>query len=407
MNAHMPGRRRRLLIAGAALAAITTPIAIAIAVVGLGRADDNEPSAHEGDSTFLELLALIPDRAETRFDLVLIDYDRFFSGLGMQRPRHFTSDSEEEAFEIRLAAESHAGNLPLVYGQGAAPGVLAGLGPNLSYVTQKSRLGYSLAEADGYVFAGRNPEAYEAVIGIFDRRRVTETISHCEDCSLTASRKVYAGFDYYVWDDQFRNNLRIRPGAPVFDDLGKAGRLAATSRFVMRTNWPAGIERMLDASAGNLPSLADNEDFVLMVGALDSMHAASAYVSACTLSRARVRAGLDALSPDERYLAQVFWGTQESEVVLKPYQVFAVAAVLEGEPSAALVFLHETPELAQANVDRLRHRFEFSTGFLSEIWRDVYSHLDITTDGRLLLARLYGVNPAAILPLGAPFLIHE
>jgi hypothetical protein len=265
-----------------------------------------------------------------------------------------------------------------------------------------------MAEMDGYVFAGRNPEAYEAVLGNFELKRVTDRISHCPNCGLTAVRKLYAGTEYYAWGDDFRNNLRVRPEAPVFDEQGKGGRLAASSRFVMRTNWSAGIERMLDASAANVPSLANNDDFLLTVGALDSMHAASAYVSACTFSRARVRAWLETMSPSDRFIGGLFWDTAEDEAVLKPYQVFAVAAGWEGEPFAVLAFLHETPELAQANVERLRQRLESSPGLKSEFWRDVYSNVDITTDGRLLFVRFDGgVNPDAILRYGGLFLIHE
>jgi hypothetical protein len=225
---------------------------------------------------------------------------------------------------------------------------------------------------------------------------------------MTAERREHSGTEYYAWGEDFRQHLRIRHEAPAFDDLGRGGRLTASSRYVLRTLWNEGMERMLDAAAGKSPSLADNEDFALIARALDAKQAVSAYVTDCNLSRARVNAWLDGLSAAGRSVASSRWEPPSTEVLLAPYRVYAIASAYDDGPVTILLLVHETSELAEANIERLRQRLERvrverGTGTL----RDVYSEVEIEAQDRMLIARLSGHGLPTFTIYNSPVLLHE
>jgi hypothetical protein len=407
MNAHMPARRRRLLYVGAAFVAISALVSVAIIASGIPFGDDQPASQEHATSNFLELMALIPDRPETRFDLTLMDYERGFSLLGLERPKRFASDDEEAAYRLLFLDRFVEEGLGFVSSDVARPSVIGGL---LWPVSPQEDVGFSLPNIDGYAIAGRDLEAYEAAVGDFDQRLVTGKISSCPNCGMTAERRNHGGLEYYAWGEDFRQHLRIRFEAPAFDDLGRAGRLAASSRFVLRTLWDEGIERMIDAATGSTPSLADNEDFALIAHALDVNNAISAYVTDCNLSRSRISAWLDNLTPSAAAAsASAAWETPSTETILAPYRVYGIASAFDDDGSGTLLLLvHETPELAEANVDRLRYRLgtvpvKPGGAMLSEIYSDVR----ITVEGRLLIAQLSGHGLPKFTIYGSPVLLHE
>ena len=128
----------------------------------------------------------------------------------------------------------------------------------------------------------------------------------------------------------------------------------------------------------------------------------------CTLSTARINAWLETLTPALRDEESGFWAAHYNQPILKPYQVYAIASGYDGEPFTIVVMLHASRELAEANVERLRHRLAcYHSPLMDGVIGDLYSAIEIKADGRLLIARLSGhADPNRIL-VGGPVLLHE
>jgi hypothetical protein len=163
------------------------------------------------------------------------------------------------------------------------------------------------------------------------------------------------------------------------------------------------MERMLDAASRHTPSLADDPGFGEVVHRLDQEQAFAAYISACTVSRARVAAWLEEADPAYRDEFARIWDVADGEAILKPYDVYAIASGFDGEPFTLLLLLHETPELARANVDRIRSRMETLAGGRSRL-AAIYSDIEVTGEGRLLVARFRG---GPVVLQSSPLLLHE
>jgi hypothetical protein len=100
------------------------------------------------------------------------------------------------------------------------------------------------------------------------------------------------------------------------------------------------------------------------------------------------------------------WTVPDGEVILKPYKVYAIATGFDGSPFTSLLLLHETPELAQANVERLRQRLETVAGGRARL-DERHPMIQVTASGRLLVAHLRGVPERDVVWQNSPLLLHE
>jgi hypothetical protein len=400
-------RFRRVALEAAVLLAVGVALAALIA-------NEDSDSSGKADSNFARLLALVPDTPEARFDLFLIDYDQLFNSLGVSRPPSTrSSETDIELVEKLEANWRLSGNHALAFGYPGTLGALSGLDVYSRAAPTTRAFGFGVADVHGYVYAGRNPSGFEAVVGRFDKESVTHSISHCSDCGKTPKTIEYAGTEYYAWGGDFKRDLRNRLKPPL-DELGVGGRLAGSSTYLLRTEWSGGIEQMLDASTGARPSLADDADMRMITRQLDALQTISAYVSYCTWTWPRVvdyqsrliedwidnlsrDAGGDPTGEVRSSLRQQFGLYRQGpppDNLLQPYQAFAVASGIRNqEPFTALILLHKTANQAQENAVRLRARLGATRSAYSRYWPDA-STIDISVSGRLVVARF----PRAISP---------
>jgi hypothetical protein len=76
---------------------------------------------------------------------------------------------------------------------------------------------------------------------------------------------------------------------------------------------------------------------------------------------------------------------------LLPYEAFAMGAGFDDEgPYLGVVIVHANPATAEANIDLLEGRIASGVSLLrGESWSDLIDDTVVSTDGRLLVAKLY------------------
>ena len=141
----------------------------------------------------------------------------------------------------------------------------------------KATLGFVSDDVEQSVHAGAMPmNIYQAVRGNFSKDDIdtaARTGPGNEDVEILS----HAGYEYYSWGEDREVNLtrrsNIRP-------LGRGHRLALVDDFVFWMLWTEGLTDMIDAYVDNIPSLADNEDYKLLAGALEELDTVNAFFSA-------------------------------------------------------------------------------------------------------------------------------
>ena len=95
----------------------------------------------------------------------------------------------------------------------------------------------------------------------------------------------YRDVTYYAWGADFAIDLgRVTPVRP----LGRGGRLALDGRFLYWVPWTAGMEALIDAGAGAVPTLGDDPAFSRAARALENAGVYSAILTDTPLLEAPV-----------------------------------------------------------------------------------------------------------------------
>ena len=244
--------------------------------------------------------------------------------------------------------------------------------------------------------AGVPPRQLHVLVGRFDpeagdegiRRGYRETRDPADGCPQMDTRS-HRGVEYYEWEDGLDDaNRRCRPGPAVLDFGGRGDSLAIQKQYVLGAYNNDGMERLIDTGLGELPSLADNQDFRLLARGMTELGAYSAYMSDETQS-------LDATLAARRDTGEslrVFRESLEASPLLRPYRAFATGAGKDEQGEyMALALVHDKEADAEDNVDLLRRRLNETSSFRSRIpWSDVFDtvNMEVRADGRLVLARV-------------------
>ncbi|MBA7558702.1 hypothetical protein ES708_00309 [subsurface metagenome] len=286
----------------------------------------------------------------------------------------------------------------------------------------KENLGFSGDEITSVIYAGALPvNYYQAVRGDFNREDVdnaAKTGPMNEKLELEVI--TYKGHDFYSWGEDFEINLAMRSN---IRPLGRGHRLALVDDFIFWVLWTDGIKEMIDSYEGNIPSLADNEDYWLLAGALEELDTVTAFFSAESQSQSHIKEvykGMLEEPSNERQ--QLFTEEVERQVRLKPYQALATGAGIDEKGYyLAIALLNPSEELARENATLLEQRINQSKIAMAwhsqsgDKWSDLIESMEIESKGRLTLARLYGAvvecwvnfNVMGIMGPYEPLLIHE
>lgn len=290
-------------------------------------------------------------------------------------------------------------------------------------------LALSPESVDQSLLAGAGPQQWEALRGRFDPDATEQALSACSgQCIPPDVREEYQGVTFYSWGEDFKGSLGDRLKPPAFDKQGRGGRIAVQDKYIFRTLWIDGMKRLIDASLGRRPSLADAEEFRLMAKELSELGAYSIFLSndtqrmfdldSLTVTLTGEPGAYDWLVNDDemrRKYKVFFWdsggrsvgvqldspleevqqirqGLQQSS--LRPYQAFGTGRGLDADGRyIGVVLVHTNEELAGENAVLLRQRIEETLNLAqSKPWSE-------TVDLENMEARVKGRLLVAILPL--------
>ncbi|MEX2158427.1 MAG: acyltransferase family protein [Dehalococcoidia bacterium] len=323
---------------------------------------EGAPSPQQGGeelpSRWLELLSQVPDTSEARSWTTMNDYARFRDAFGVALPA--TDAGERALFDYyqRLLFNDNGQSMAL------APADLTGIAtfpPRLAET--RTQLGFSIAEVDQDVWGGEYP--IRVLRGRFDQARIDEAIrAHGGSCT----------------------------GGGGIGETSRPGYTLVRGDYVYCSSTPEDLAAMLDAAAGERPSLADVPDFQLLARGLERLGTYTALFSVDreSYSVEEIAKGLAGPDAGEQRLESIRDGLQR-ETKLLPYDAFATGAGVDARgPYTAVVLLNADEPAARANMWRLQGRIDEGTSWVSgQPFREFIDGVDISSEGRLVLAKLY------------------
>ena len=142
--------------------------------------------------------------------------------------------------------------------------------------------------------------------------------------------------------------------------------------YVFRTVDTAGMKSLLDTQAGRLSSLADNEDFLLLAEAMDSMSAYSIFLT------------------DNVAVWQENNQTVLQSHLLHPYNALATGVGRDEQGFfMAVALLYDSLEDAEDDIAILERKIqEDDDSYLELPWNTRISATEFRTEGRALLGKL-------------------
>ncbi len=375
---------------------------VASVVLLLAACDSDESGGPSGDGVFMELLRLVPDDPAYRSSVVMGDVERTLEVLGIERPSGEYDEAVVQDFVIEVFQadlEGFRGALPAFFAVDTEEQFA------LSANADRS-LGFSILDVEQWVITGQPPEMPAAIRGSFDPGEIAATLEACDECP-PAETEDRSGWTIYAWGEDLEMDLSRRGQPPLFDSLGRAGRLAVSEHLIARTLATGTARAMVDAYDGT-GSLADVEEFRLAVTALTEMDALGVMVSDVTMGPE-----LAAELPD--HITEL-WEVREGDTVLVPYEVFAVGPGWDEGPYTAVALVHASEADAEENARRFEDRVNSTRMFTGSTPENLADHVDgveVEVDGRVLRARINGYalgiggfgGPILLAPI--PLLVHE
>ncbi|NQW22593.1 MAG: hypothetical protein HQ475_04015 [SAR202 cluster bacterium] len=374
---------RRVIFLGLVLLALT-------ALAACGGGEDAAPISGDSDtevSLFEELLGTIPDTPDTRKYVMINDYAAI-----------------REIFQIPLPGPEAGQPALLEYLTGIlGPGAHISQGP---FITGLHRDAVSNPRGEYLAFDGRNvdqsveagivPYILEIAWGRFDPAATAQALAACSECP-PPENVTYNSVPFYSWGGDGQGDFQNRSGPPAFDELGRGGRIAVSSKFVYRTVETPGMKAIIDSSSGVGQSLADVEEFRLLGQAMSGLGAYAAFFSHETHKIST--------TPDETVTFGTLPGIQDKLIdeigkstLLLPYLAFSTGVGKDDiGPYMALALVHLDAESAEENERRLEKRVTERSDYPEvQEWLDVLEGITSQVDGRVLSAKIRGDSPASI-----------
>ena len=337
---------------------------------------------------------MIPDTPETRQYLFINDFAKIRELFDISLPGEDAEESDLTEY-LKYLGGSHE-----VYeSEGALRPNLAAR-PSIAGMTSRD----DPIHRDSIGFDQRNFEQtvlvtdlenrdLEIIRGRFDPVATEQAINGCSECP-SHDGVIYNGVKLYIWGEDLAGDRKLRYRPPAFDTFGRGGRIAVTDDYVFRTIETHRIEMLIDATAGDRPSLAEFEEFRLIAAALDELDVYGALISIRTQSLGNYP--LPFSLPFGNRLEYILERLDESPL-LRPYRAFATAIGRDKDGHyMALVLVHENEVLAQENVGLIEKRLKDPGTLLRVDSKETFAEevnlrsVESQVDGRVLVAKLRG-----------------
>ena len=390
--------------------------------VDSGRVDSTTPLAEDvsrdtssGPSVgYEELLRTIPDTLENRRDVYIDDYTLARRLFDIPLPGPGDDETALQKFyDWEPSADDPVGDTVPVW----AFGGLAFFSP-LNYIgrlvaANVHHLAFDIRSMDQTIVAGPPDAKLDVTLGRFDPKSTDKALRSCSECP-TPDREEYGDVSYYSWGGDNEIHRGMKFGPPAFDQLGRGGRIAVLDSYVLHTWATDEMKSLIDALRDERPSLADFEEYRILVAGMSQLGAYSMFLTDNTFGlEASIEGYLKRPDATNEQAAQ--WRVEwEGPGTLRPYQAYGTGAGKdEVGPYTALALVHANGGPAEENVELLRRRIEEGSSSAYEIpWSDQIdvASLEIRSEGRLLLAKLRGPiskNSMAWVNSQGNFIVHD
>ena len=159
-------------------------------------------------------------------------------------------------------------------------------------------------------------------------------------------------------------------------------------RHIFYTVETPGMGALIETSSHRRTSLLAVEEFKLLAKAMSQL---GAYASLLTDQTISVESIVTAVLGQQEVVEQLRARLTASSA-LRPYVAFATGeGIDQGGVYMALALVHADTEAAKENVALLRQRINETSSLLTgQPWIELIDHIEINSDGRVLLAKLHG-----------------
>ena len=282
--------------------------------------------------------------------MVLInDYVRIRDAFNIPLPGPNAGQEELEQYLLDISERTN-------YGLAPSPFISGYSQHSFLQFEHRRHLAFDIREVDQTVEVGQPPSVFEVVGGRFNPNATDRALKDCSECSVPDLQE-HGDVNFYSWGEDPQLDISKQFSPPAFDQMGRGGRIAVLDDYVFRTVETPGMNALIDASRGNLPSLADAEEFRLLAQGMTTLEAYSILLSDMIQD---VGKDSDAwfsgneTQEDRLRLAEL----RKDFPILRTYQAFGTGLGRdEIGPYMAVVLVHADERTATKNADLLRARF--------------------------------------------------
>lgn len=351
-----------------ALAPATLVLALVAPLACAGEDDDLGGAGAQGSVS--QLLALVPDTDGTRRQVVYGSLARVRAEAGIDEP---SGDPGDYVGELMRAA-------------GTGWVVAEPFRSNALSITPEE-VGFDLTAVDASIEAGTPPDQLAVFTGRFDPAEIDDALTSFEPFAADVEVGEHAGVATYRFGAEGEIDVANRSGTRP---LGESLRLGVGEATVWWARTDDGLERALEAAAGDGDSLADDEGFAATASALDELKAYTAVFTA----DAGAYDGTDVagslgrgLTPEQVEAIEEQLGDAGGAGLVR-WDVAALGETLaDGRPGLAIVLGHDDEGSATDNVERLETVLREGQSLATRRpWSDLCADPDVRRDGTVVIA---------------------
>ena len=330
------------------------------------------------------LLGFVPLTEQSRLLVWYNDYVRAQESNGIESPLGNASDEDLRKHLEELQA---AGLAPGPWISGFSEYAAAQL-------KHREYLGFSIGDIEQSILAGEPPNEFEVATGHIDPGATSRALTACDDCPGPETHE-HLGVKFYSWGEDYTFDLDLRLQPPVFDELGRGGRVAVLDSLVFRTLATQNMWSLIETYRDGRDSLANDPDLLLAAGEMDAQGVYSALLFGNVEAFSERELFLGIFSPEERDRLQEIRTQPGPDEEKDEYWMDRFTALGTGVARDAdgfhtiLIFVYEDEDMAASNLPALKERLANWNSLASNRpWTEHFPQSEVWNDGRALIARL-------------------
>lgn len=326
--------------------------ALILAVLGLvATACGGDDTGDEG-GWIVGLLGRIPETATSAGYVTVVDLTAAAATAGITTPDPGASEDEIVGYLSGLPRDA------------LFPDLLRNSLRLFDVGAPAAELGVDWVAVNAAILAGYPPETYEVLVGTFDVAAIDQAVRAEPVWSDLLTTAEHRGVSYYSWGADLRADVERRT---TLRPLGRSSRLALDDEYLYWAPWTAGVEGLIDAGAGAVPTLADDAALNRVARALAGAGVYSAVLTDLPLLQDAAVSALALGAGGGNDKAGPFW---------------VIAALHDGAAAA---------EAAAAEVERLL--IEGETAATRQPWSKRISGFEFSVDNGLMVAVVRSAGP--------------